>query len=67
MPKTGSLSRSVRLISSGAYGAICSPANAAATHLITFNIRDFGETPGDFGIQLCRPAELARRLRDGQE
>lgn len=41
--------------------------NAAATHLITSNIRDFGEAPGDFGIQLCRPAELARRLRDVQE
>ncbi|WP_242482307.1 PIN domain-containing protein [Thiocystis violacea] len=42
-------------------------ANAAATHLVTFNIRDFGEAPSRFGILLCRPAELARNLRDGQE
>jgi hypothetical protein len=42
-------------------------ANAAATHLATFNIRDFGTAPSRFGIALCRPAELARILRDGQE
>jgi len=42
-------------------------ANAAATHLVTFNIRDFGEAPTRFGITLCRPAELARTLRDEQE
>jgi len=42
-------------------------ANGAATHLVTFNIRDFGEAPRRFGIELCRPGELARRLRDGQE
>ncbi len=42
-------------------------ANAAATHLVTFNIRDFGTTPGRFGITLCRPGDLARILRDGQE
>ena len=42
-------------------------ANAPATHLVTFNIRDFGEAPGKFGIQLCRPSELARRLRHGQK
>lgn len=42
-------------------------ANAAATHLVTFNIRDFGTAPRRFGIALCRPAEIARNLRDGQE
>jgi len=42
-------------------------ANAAATYLVTFNIRDFGEAPEKFGIQLCRPSELVRRLRHGQE
>ena len=42
-------------------------ANAAATHLVTFYIRDFGNAAGKFGIQLCRPSELARRLRHGQE
>ena len=40
-------------------------ANAAGTHLVSFNIHDFGEAPGKFGIQLCRPSELARRLRNG--
>jgi hypothetical protein len=38
-------------------------ANAAATHLVTFNIRDFGTAPNRFGITLCRPAEIARTLR----
>ncbi|WP_240905971.1 PIN domain-containing protein [Thiorhodococcus mannitoliphagus] len=38
-------------------------ANAAAMHLVTFNIRDFGEAPSRFGILLCCPAELARNLR----
>lgn len=42
-------------------------ANAAATHLVTFNVQDFGAAPARFGIALCRPAELARGLRDGQE
>jgi len=42
-------------------------ANAAATHLVTFKIRDFGEAPSRFGITLDRPAELARTLRDEQE
>jgi putative PIN family toxin of toxin-antitoxin system len=42
-------------------------ANAAATHLVTFNIRDFGAAPSRFGITLCRPAQLARILRDEQE
>ena len=42
-------------------------ANAAATQLVTFNVRDFGAAPTRFGIEVCRPAELARRLRDGQE
>jgi predicted nucleic acid-binding protein len=40
-------------------------ANAAATHLVTFNIRDFGDVPRGFGIELCRPCDLARILRDG--
>lgn len=42
-------------------------ANAAATHLVTFNIRDFGTAPSRFGIALCRPAEIARNLRHEQE
>jgi predicted nucleic acid-binding protein len=39
-------------------------ANAAATHLVTFNIGDFGTAPSRFGIELCRPADLARSLCD---
>lgn len=42
-------------------------ANAAATHLVSFNIRDFGDVPRHFGIQLCRPSDIARLLRHGQE
>lgn len=40
-------------------------ANAGATHLVTFNPRDFGGVPTRFGIQACRPAETAARLRSG--
>jgi putative PIN family toxin of toxin-antitoxin system len=42
-------------------------ANAGATHLVTFNLRDFGDEPASFGIELCLPSDLARRLRHGQE
>ena len=42
-------------------------ANAGATHLVTFNLRDFGDLPARFGVEACLPCELARRLRDGQE
>ena len=42
-------------------------ANAAATHLVAFNIRDFGDAPRSFGIELCRPSDLVTLLRDGQE
>jgi len=38
-------------------------ANAGATHLVTFNLRDFGSVPMRFGIETCRPAEIARELR----
>jgi len=40
-------------------------ANGGATHIVTFNIQDFGTVPRRFGIDLCRPAEIARRLRSG--
>ena len=42
-------------------------ANAGATHLVTFNLQDYGDVPRRFGIEVCRPADLARRLRDGKE
>ncbi|MBK1630914.1 hypothetical protein CKO31_09200 [Thiohalocapsa halophila] len=40
-------------------------ANAGATHIVTFNIQDFGAVPMHFGIQSCRPADIVRRLRTG--
>ena len=40
-------------------------ANAAASHLISFNVRDFEGTPAEFGIELCLPSQLARLLRNG--
>ncbi len=42
-------------------------ANAAASHIVTFNLRDYGTVPKQFGITVCRPAEIARRIRHGQE
>ncbi len=40
-------------------------ANAGATHIVTFNLQDFGAVPLRFGIETCRPAEIARKLRAG--
>lgn len=40
-------------------------ANAGATHIVTFNVTDFGPIPTRFGIETCRPAEIARQLRSG--
>lgn len=40
-------------------------ANAGATHIVTFNLHDFGNIPLRFGIETCRPAEIARKLRCG--
>ena len=40
-------------------------ANAPASHLVSFNIRDFRNTPAEFGIELCQPPHLARLLRNG--
>ena len=40
-------------------------ANAGASHIVTFNLRDFGTVPRRFGIETCRPADLARALRSG--
>ena len=41
-------------------------ANAGATHIVTFNLTDFGTAPMRFGIDTCQPAEIARRLRSGE-
>jgi putative PIN family toxin of toxin-antitoxin system len=40
-------------------------ANAGATHIVTFNVEDFGAAPNRFGIETCRPADIARGLRAG--
>lgn len=40
-------------------------ANAGATHIVTFNLRDYGLIPQRFGIAVCRPAELATQVRSG--
>lgn len=37
--------------------------NGRAEALVTFNLRDFGEAPGRFGIDLLTPAETLRRIR----
>jgi putative PIN family toxin of toxin-antitoxin system len=42
-------------------------ANAQASHIVTFNVRDYGLAPKRFGITVCRPAELVRQLKYGQE
>lgn len=36
--------------------------NGSADMIITFNIRDFGDVPGRFGIEVCRPGEFLRRF-----
>jgi putative PIN family toxin of toxin-antitoxin system len=40
-------------------------ANAAATHIVTFNLRDFGSIPSRFGIQVSRPGDFVRQARHG--
>lgn len=37
--------------------------NGGADALVTFNIRDFGETPLRFGVKVYQPREALRRLR----
>ncbi len=36
--------------------------NGGADAIVTFNVADFGDAPGRFGIELTRPGELLRRL-----
>jgi putative PIN family toxin of toxin-antitoxin system len=37
--------------------------NGRADAIVTFNIRDFGNAPEEFGISTLRPADALRRLR----
>lgn len=36
--------------------------NGSADVIVTFNTRDFGNVPGRFGIEVCRPGEFLRRF-----
>jgi putative PIN family toxin of toxin-antitoxin system len=36
--------------------------NGSADIIVTFNTRDFGDVPGRFGIEVCRPGEFLRRF-----
>lgn len=37
--------------------------NGRAAAIVTFNRRDFGRVPGQFGIELLTPAEAIRRIK----
>ncbi len=36
--------------------------NGRADAIVTFNVRDFATAPGQFGIEVLKPAEVLRRL-----
>lgn len=36
--------------------------NGKATAIVTFNLRDYGAIPNDFGIEVLRPCDALRRL-----
>ena len=38
--------------------------NGSADALVTFNRRDFGDTPAEFGIAVSTPQEAIRRLSE---
>ena len=37
--------------------------NGQAAAIVTFNQRDFGDTPATFGIEVLLPAEMLRRIK----
>ena len=37
--------------------------NGQAAAIVTFNRRDFGDTPATFGIEVLSPAEILRRIK----
>ncbi|MGO8713378.1 MAG: putative toxin-antitoxin system toxin component, PIN family [Rhizomicrobium sp.] len=37
--------------------------NGQAAAIVTFNQRDFGDTPATFGIELLSPVEMLRRIK----
>jgi putative PIN family toxin of toxin-antitoxin system len=36
--------------------------NGQATAIVTFNLRDYGTVPNDFGVEVLRPGDVMRRL-----
>ena len=36
--------------------------NGRADVLVTFNVRDYGDAPANFGVSVARPAEALRRI-----
>jgi hypothetical protein len=38
--------------------------NGEAHALVTFNVRDFGAVPGQFGVELLLPREVMTRMDD---
>ena len=37
--------------------------NADATMIVTYNLKDFGDAPSRFGLEIIRPGDLLRRMR----
>jgi hypothetical protein len=37
--------------------------NGGADALVTFNVRHFGTTPAQFGVQILLPREASRRIK----
>jgi putative PIN family toxin of toxin-antitoxin system len=37
--------------------------NGHAAAIVTFNLRDFGDTPATFGIEVLSPAEMLRKIK----
>src|SRR5438034_10972959 len=37
--------------------------NGRADGLVTFNVRDFGSTPAQFGVEVLLPSEALRRIK----
>jgi putative PIN family toxin of toxin-antitoxin system len=37
--------------------------NGNADHIVTFNIKHYGNAPAAFGIEVLRPADVIRRIR----
>lgn len=38
-------------------------ANSAATMIVTYNLKDYGDAPRRFGLEVIRPGDLLKRMR----